>query len=142
MAIVNYDFYTFTFYGESIAECEFEKYAARAQDAILLLCKNRIKEESLADFPPLVQEAVKKAICAQIEYLSLYGLDIANTGRSGGGFTVGKVRIEGQGGTNGAVTGAKSMISPLAISYLEQTGLLDPSVPFADYVYVDIWRLR
>ena len=140
MAIVNYDYYTFTFYGETIAEDEFQKFAARAQDAILLLCRNRVTEENLEKLPPLHQEAVKKAICAQCEYLSLYGLDIANTGRTNGGFTVGKVTI--QGNSNGGLTGARSSISPLAISYLEQTGLLDPSVPFADYIYIDYWRLK
>lgn len=142
MAIVNFDYYTFTFYGETIAEDEFQKFAARAQDAILLLCRHRVTEENLEKFPPLIQEAVKKAICAQCEYFSLYGLDIANTGKTNGGFTVGKVTIQGTGGNNGGAIGAKSIISPLAISYLEQTGLLDPSVPFADYIYIDYWRLK
>lgn len=142
MAIVNYDFYTYEFFGEAIAECDFERYEARAQDAILLLCRNRVSEAELDKLPPLLQTAVKKAICAQCEYLSLYGLDVANTGETSGGFTVGKVTIQGNGGNSGGRIGAKASISPLAISYLEQTGLLDPSVPFADYVYVDIWRLR
>ena len=142
MAIVDHEFYTFTFYGETIAECEFEKYEARAQDAIFLLCRNRITEENIDTFSPVIQEAVKKAICAQAEYLSLYGLDVANTGRSSGGFTVGKVRIDGPATGAQTLTGARSSISPLAISYLEQTGLLDPSVPFADFINVDVRGLR
>lgn len=139
MAIVDYDYYTQTFFGETIAETDFPKYEARAEDAILLLCKNRVTEDSFEELSSLLQTAVKKAICAQCEYLGLYGLDIANTGRTGGGFTVGKVRIDSS--TSSSVKGgAESSISPLAISYLEQTGMLDPSVPFSDYIYVD-WRI-
>ena len=130
MAIVNYEYYTNTFFGETIANSDFDRYEARAQDSILLLCKGRVTEGDFEQLPSSLQEAVKKAICAQMEYFSLYGLDVANTGVNNGGFTVGKVRIDG--GSAKASGMSKTFISPLAISYLEQTGLLNPSVPFVD----------
>lgn len=130
MAIVNYQYYAQTFFGETIAESDFERYEARAQDAILLMCKNRVTEDNFSELSSSLQEAVKKAICAQCEYFSLYGLDVANTGVNNGGFTVGKVRVDGGSGKASGMS--KTFISPLAISYLEQTGLLNPSVPFID----------
>ena len=135
MPIVNYEYYTNTFFGETIGTNDFNRIEARAEDAILLLCRGRVSEGDFSELPSDKQTAVKKAICAQCEYFSLYGLDVANTGLNNGGFTVGKVRVDK--GSGGSVSGAKATISPLAISYLEQTGLLNPSVPFID---VDILR--
>ena len=79
-----------------------------------------------------MQEAVQNAICAQIEYFSIYGTDVAITGRQGGSFTVGKVSV-----ANGSEvkTGASTMVCPLAIAYLEQTGLLNPAVATIDKPY-------
>lgn len=133
MAIVNYQYYTNTFFGETIAETDFGKYEARAQDAIFLLCRNRISEDDFDKLSADMQSAVKKAICAQCEYFSLYGLDVANTGLNNGGFTVGKVRVD-KGSSN--YSGARATISPLAISYLEQTGLLNPNVPYTE-LFID-----
>ena len=135
MAIVEYEYYTQTFFGEAIAETDFSRYEARAQDAILLACKGRVTEDNFSELSSSLQEAVKKAICAQCEYFSLYGLDVANIGVNSGGFTVGKVRLDNGG--SGASIKSGVFLSPLAISYLEQTGLLNPSVPFID---IDILR--
>ena len=44
-------------------------------------------------------------------------------------FTVGKVSVTGGGAA--ARSGGASMISPQAVAYLEQTGLLNPVVPVA-----------
>ena len=44
-------------------------------------------------------------------------------------FTVGKVSVTGGGAA--ARSGGASMISPQAVAYLEQTGLLNPAVPVA-----------
>ena len=70
---------------------------------------------------------MKKAICAQIEYLNEYGTGVAVYGKeAGGGFTVGKVSVNN--GSSTAAAGAKSMIAPAVYVYLERTGLLNPSV--------------
>lgn len=127
MAIVSYEFYTNTYMGEPLAESDFPRYDARAE----LIIRNMTKgaTDRFEEMTPETKEAVQNAICAQIEYFNLNGLDISLAGRTGGGFTVGKVSVQGG---NGAKTGASSIICPLVYSFLEQTGLLNPAVATFD----------
>ena len=127
MAIVSYEFYTNTYMGESVDSADFPRYDSRAELIIRNITKgatdrfNEMTEET--------QISVKNAICAQIDYFVNYGLDVAITGRMGGGFTVGKVSVSGG---NEVKTGASSIVCPLVISFLEQTGLLNPAVTTFD----------
>lgn len=125
MGLVTYEFYTNTYYGEPVSVDDFPRYEARAEDAILILIKKT--NEEAAALPAAVLTLVKKAICAQIDYLFEYGMGISVYGKeAGGGFTVGAVSVN-----NGSAVGAagvKSMIVPAAYAYLEQTGLLNPQV--------------
>lgn len=125
MGLVTYEFYTNTYYGEPVSVDDFPRYEARAEDTILIMIK-KTSEEAGA-LPASVLTLVKKAICAQIDYLFEYGMGVSVYGKeAGGGFTVGKVSVN-----NGSATGAagvKSMIVPAAYAYLEQTGLLNPQV--------------
>ena len=123
MAIVSYEFYTNSYMGEPIENTDFPRYDSRAETLIRNITKGAI--DGFDNFPENIKLNVQNAICAQIEYFGIYGLDIAITGRQDGGFTVGKVSV-----TNGAQAkaGFSSMVCPLAISFLEQTGLLAPQV--------------
>ena len=67
---------------------------------------------------------MKKAAAAQVLYYSELGLETVLTGQTGQSFTVGKVSVSGGGSSGGNMTGAQLMISPLAKSLLEQTGLM------------------
>lgn len=127
MAIVSYEYYTTSYMGEPLSESDFPRYDLRAESVIQNITKGATKQ--FANMPEEIQEAVQNAICAQIEYFNLYGIDVAVSGRTGGGFTVGKVSVQ-----NGAQvkTGASSMVCPAALAYLEQTGLLNPQVPTFD----------
>lgn len=128
MALVTYTFYTDTYYGEAIAEADFPRYDARAEDLILGLIKKT--EEEAGALPASVLLAVQKAICSQIEYFLEYGLSLAVFGKeAGGGFTVGRVSVHEGSSSAGAATGARSMIAPAVYVYLEQTGLLNQAVP-------------
>lgn len=123
--LVSYEYYTNTYLGEPVTADDFPRYEARAEDAILILINKTADEAAL--IPEAVLVAVKKAICAQIEYLYEYGLSVSVYGKeAGGGFTVGKVSVN-NGGTTGAA-GVKSMLAPAVYAYLEQTGLLNPQV--------------
>lgn len=127
MAIVSYEFYTNTYMGEPLSESDFPRYDARAE----LIIRN-ITKGATDNFDKMTsgtKEAVQNAICAQIEYFGLYGLDISVTGKTGGGFTVGKVSVQSG---NQVKTGASSIVCPAAIAYLEQTGLLNPAVATFD----------
>ena len=127
MAIVTLDYYTNVYFGEPIAEEDFPRYEATAERIIKQITHGRAA--NYAALHPFQQEAVQTAICAQMEYYALYGIDLAAAGRQDGGFTVGKVRIDGAGAS---ALGARSMTAPAAIAALEQTGLMDPAVPTLD----------
>ena len=75
----------------------------------------------------MIQLLYKKAVCAQIDFLALNGMDSLNETATGG-FTVGKVTIHGTQATSGAGS-MRASVSPLALMYLEQTGLMNPQVP-------------
>lgn len=123
--IVSYEYYKDTYLGEAIAEESFPRLELRSEDFVLGLI-NKTADE-VASFPDVTQTAIKKAICAQIEYLYEYGTGIAVYGKeAGGGFTVGKVSVNNGGSMVAA--GAKSMIAPAVNAYLERTGLLNPQV--------------
>ena len=72
---------------------------------------------------------VKKAICAQVDFFAVNGLDSV-AGGNDRGFTVGKVSISGKSGSDLVRKGAMAgNISPMVIMYLEQSGLMNPAVP-------------
>lgn len=125
MALVTSTYYTTVYIGEPIAADDFARYEARAEDQILGL--TGLTAAQVAGLPSELLEAVRKAICSQMEYLWEYGITVATFGKSGSGFTVGKVSVQ-DGASGAAAAGARSMISPGAIAYLERTGLLNPSV--------------
>lgn len=130
MAIVSYEFYTNSYMGEPVENTDFPRYDLRAESLIRSITKGAT--DRFESFPENIQEAIKNAICAQIEYFGIYGLEIAITGKQDSGFTVGKVSV-----TSGASAkaGASAMVSPLVISFLEQTGLLGPQVETAREPY-------
>lgn len=124
-ALVDYEFYTNTYMGEPITADDFPRYEVRAEDAILIYINKTVDEAAL--LPEAVLLAVKKAICAQIDYLFEYGMSVSVYGKeAGGGFTVGKVSVNN--GSSTAAAGLRSMIAPAVLPYLEQTGLLNRQV--------------
>lgn len=128
MAIVTETYYKNTFLGEPIASSDFPRAEMRAERIIAQITHGRATAETFDALPAFLQNAVKDAICSQIEYYALYGVDISISGKTSDGWTVGKVRVDG-GGSGKAKTGAATMACPAAIAALEQTGLLNPQVP-------------
>lgn len=128
-AIVSETYYTDDYMGEAVAADQFTRLEMRAEDFVLGLIGKTADEVTL--FPDVTQTAIKKAICAQIEYLNEYGTGIAVYGKeAGGGFTVGKVSVN-NGSASAGAAGSKSMIAPAVYVYLERTGLLNPHVDTA-----------
>lgn len=116
--------------GEVSAE-DFPSFDKAAENIIDLETQYQIDMTTL---PSKIQSLVKKAVAAQIDYLNVYGLDVAYTGTKPQGFRVGEVSV-----TNSSSAEAKfSILSPIAESILELTGLLsrhahvvsDPFAPF------------
>ena len=123
MAAVTFDFFANTYCGDpAVTEAAFPRLEARAEDAVNALIHFRA-------VPPQLEVLYQKAICAQIDYYAVYGIEAASAGLMENSFTVGKVSITGGGAA--ARSGGASMIAPQAVAYLEQTGLLNPAVPVA-----------
>ena len=133
MAIVDYAYYSTVYMGREASECDFPALETRAEDVIGIMTRWRVTADTIAAFSPFVRTLVKKAICAQVDFFAVNGTESA-TGESGNGrgWSVGKVSVSGKSGSeltrNGALSGA---ISPMALAYLEQTGLMNPQVETA-----------
>ena len=122
MAAVSYEFFKATYVGDpAVTETDFPRLEARAEDAVNALIRFRA-------VPAQWETLYKKAICAQVEYYAIYGIEAASAGLMENSFTVGKVSVTGGAS---ARSGGASMISQQAVAYLEQTGLLNPAVPVA-----------
>lgn len=136
MPYVTYSDYE-TYYGTPpVGEDDFPVYAGFASDLIDIITQYRITAAGgLAALCPALQTAVKKACCVQVLYFAQNGgVDGVVSGLTGQEFTVGKVHI-GAGSTSssaGAVTSAQKMFAPMAVALLEQTGLMQRSVPCFD----------
>lgn len=137
MPYVDLEFYQTTYYGEPISPEDWGKYEARAQDAIDALTRYRVEQAGITSYPARLQTLIKKALCSQVEYYVLNGIDTATQGLSGSDFTVGKVSV--RSGGSGVESGRYATIAPAAIAYLEQTGLLGPQVGTLDPVGVLGW---
>lgn len=126
-AIVDYAYYTGTYMGTEADQASFPALNAHASRVIGAMTRWQVNEENIGELPPLVQTLYKLAICAQVDFLSVNGIESLSAG-NGVGFTVGKVRVDGS--SRSAASGAMSAsVSPAAVAYLEQTGLLNPAVP-------------
>ena len=126
MGVVDFTFYS-TVYGGTDADAQtFHALCARASDVIGAVT-HWADDAAILRLPALYQTLYKKAVCAQIDFLFINGMDSLNE-TSTGGFTVGKVTVHGK---SGSASGGKlsESISPMAIAYLEQTGLMNPQVP-------------
>ena len=118
--------------GEVSAE-DFPSFDKAAENIIDLETQYQIDMTTL---PSKIQSLVKKAVAAQIDYLNVYGLDVAYTGTKPQGFRVGEVSVTNSSSATGEAR--FSILSPIAESILELTGLLsrhahvvsDPFAPF------------
>ena len=123
MGAVDYTFYSTVYMGDAADNTTFPALCARASDVVGAMTR-WVDVSTLRD-PVLT--LYKKAVCAQIDFFGINGLDIATAGEDRG-FTVGKVTVNGKTGGLAAKGRFADDISPLALVYLEQTGLLNPQV--------------
>ena len=124
-AVVDYTFYTTVYMGSEAEQASFPALCARAADIVGAL--TRWVDPDTLDAWTLT--LYKKAICAQVDFFALNGLDSV-AGGPDTGFTVGKVSISGKSGSDMVRKGVMAAnLSPLVQMYLEQTGLMYPGVP-------------
>lgn len=131
MAYITYDQYTQLYGTPPITEAEFPMYATTASDIIDSITQYRIERAGgISALPAGLQTLVQKAAAAQVLYLTQNGLETVVSGQTGQGFTVGKVSVDG--GNSGGLTAAQLTVCPMAKMYLEQTSLMERSVPCFD----------
>lgn len=115
--------------GTEADPASFPALCARAEDVIGAMTHWQATEENWANLTSVQQTLVKKAICAQVDYFAVNGLDSV-AGGNDRGFTVGKVSVSGKGVSGNAKGGAMAdSLSNLVMMYLEQSGLMNPAVP-------------
>lgn len=130
-AIVDFAYYRDTYMGTEADSTSFPALYAHASRIIGALTRWQVTEEAFPEFPSIVKTQVQLAICSQIDFLAINGVDDMNSGAGGGGFTVGKVTVHGNNSSSGKSGAMSAYISPAAILYLEQTGLMYPGVGVA-----------
>ena len=125
MGVVDWTFYSTVYGGTDATVQTFPALCARACDVVGAMT-HWIDDAAILALPALIQTLYKKAVCAQIDFLAINGTDALNETETGG-FTVGKVTVHGKSTESGGKM--QGNISPMAIAYLEQTGLMNPAVP-------------
>ena len=129
-AVVDFQYYSGTYMGTEADEASFPALNAHASRVIANMTRWQVDETNISRLPSLIQTLYRLAVCSQIDFLAINGVDSLTDGEGAVGFSVGKVRVDGKG--KASAGGAMSAsISPAAISYLEQTGLMNPAVPVA-----------
>ena len=126
-AIVDFCWYQSVYMGSEADAASFPALNAHASRVIGAMTRWQVDETNFDNLPSLTQTLYRLAICSQIDFLAINGVD-SISGGDDTGFSVGKVRVDGKAKSNAG--GAMSAsISPAAISYLEQTGLMYPGIP-------------
>ncbi len=139
-AIVDYAFYATVYMGNEADETSFPALCARAEDVIGAMARWAVTDESIGLLPAPIQALYRKAVCAQVDFFAVNGLDSVNLSAGvDNGFTVGKVSVHGRSGASAAAGAMSGSIAPMAVLYLEQSGLLSPSVPVADWPILGGW---
>lgn len=118
---VDYDYYDETFKGEPVDSADFPSLCERAGELIEELTLYRLTSETFKAMPESVQNLVKKAVCAQIEYLDANGGSDLDNGSGIQSATLGKFSYSGSAGANGSTQ--QSRFSPRAERLLWPTGL-------------------
>lgn len=139
MAIVDATYYATVYMGQEASESDFAALEARAEDVVSAMTRWRVTADTIAALPAFQRTLVKKAICAQVDFFAVNGLDSV-AGANDRGFTVGKVSVSGKSGSDLVRKGAASdYISPMVLVYLEQSGLMNPTVPVAPAEPLGVW---
>ena len=127
-AIVDFSYYNNVYMGTEADQASFPALNAHASRIVGALTRWQVTEENFEEHPAFIQTQYKLAICSQVDFLAINGMDTMNSGDGGGGFTVGKVTVHGNSNSSGKGGAMSAYISPAAIMYLEQTGLMYPGV--------------
>ena len=118
--IVQQDYKEFT--GGELESTDFPFLLERAEEIVEEMTMYRLNSETFPKMPEKTQERIKKAVCAQIEYLDANGGDDIDNGVDFMSAGLGKFSYTKTSGANGSQV--QSIYAPRALRILAPTGLL------------------
>lgn len=122
MSYVTQDYYNETFKGEPVDNADFPSLCSRAEEIVEEMTMYRLTIPAFCAMPEDCQERVKKAVCAQIEYLDANGGADMDNGADLQSAGLGKFNYSKASGSDGG--SQQSIYSPRAQRILLPTGLL------------------
>lgn len=122
MSYVTNDYYQNTFHGEPVADTDFLSLLDRAQEIVEEMTMYRLTPVTVLAMDEDTQERVKKAVCAQIEYLDANGENDMDNGNDLQSASLGKFNYTKASSASGSTQ--QSMYAPRAVRLLAPTGLL------------------
>ena len=122
MGYVDERYYKDEFLGEPVDSADFPSLCMRASEIIEEMCRYRLNEVVFSGLPESVRERVKKAVCAQIEYMDANGGSDMDNGADLQSAALGKYSYTKASGASGSTR--QPVYSPRALRLLAPTGLL------------------
>lgn len=121
MPSVTETYYSSTYKGEPVDSADFPGLLVRAQEIVEEMIMYRTTLDTMSNLSKATQERIKKAICAQIEYLNANpDVDIDDSNLQSAG--LGRFNYSKAAGANGS--SETSVYAPRALRILAPTGLL------------------
>lgn len=119
---VDETYYTTEYMGEPVEPADFQKLVVRASRLIDVLTDYQIPKIGLDKFTEEVQEQIKNACCAQIEFYQVEGIfaDISGSTASGGSVSISSFSYSGLQSTSKQA----NRVAPACLTFLDATGLL------------------
>lgn len=122
MPYVTSDYYCNTFKGESVDDADFPSLCERAGEIVEEMTMYRLSESAFESMDDDIKERIKKAVCAQIEYLDANGGSDVDNGSNLQSASLGKFNYSKVAGSN---EDSKQLVyAPRAQRILYPTGLL------------------
>lgn len=122
MPYITQDYYDNTYQGEPVDAADFPSLLGRAFEIIEEMCMYQINESNLDKYSADTQEKIKKAICAQVEFLDANGGSELDNGVDLQSAGLGKFNYTKASGANGS--SQQPIYAPRALRILAPTGLL------------------
>lgn len=122
MPYVTQEYYTDTFHGEPVDTADFPSLLERAAEIVEEMCMYQVRESRMDTYGIDIQERIKKAICAQVEYLDANGGSDMDNGADLQSAGLGKFSYSKVSGADGSAQ--QPIYAPRALRILAPTGLL------------------
>lgn len=122
MSYIDEAFYHNTFHGEPVDSADFPSLSMRAGEIVEEMTMYRLTPTSFLAMSEDMQNRVKCAVCAQIEYLDANGGSDMDNGADLQSAGLGKFNYSKSAGAGGSTK--QSLYAPRASRYLSPTGLL------------------